>query len=118
MGLYSPRVKVYDFGQIEGVNSGSITDTKHPIVGELLRMVVSGDRTAAAGSLFLQTNDLVRITLGSVINTNTTQEIYFSANQQGTDGDTNNRPVVSEILQLSGAGVGTGSLFNVKLYYR
>lgn len=118
MSLYSPRPKVYDFGQLTGANAGSVTNTAHPIVGEVVKIVVSGDRTAAAGSLFLQTNDLVLLTVGSVINTNTTKEVYFSVDQQGTGGDTGAYPMVSEVLALSGAGVGTGSLFNVKLYYR
>ena len=107
MSLYNLRVKVYDFGQLTGANAGSNTDTAHPITGELIKLVCSGDRTAATGSLFLQTNDLVLITLGSVINTNTTKEKYMSL----PAGDIGNYPIVNEVLRLSGASVGTGSLY-------
>ena len=59
MSLYNPRVKIYDFGQLTGVNAGSNTNTAHPITGEVIKIICSGDRTAATGSLFLQTNDMV-----------------------------------------------------------
>jgi len=56
----------------------------------------------------------ILITVGSIINTNTTKEKYMSL----PAGDIGNYPIVNEVLLISGAGVGTGSLFNVKLYYR
>ena len=119
--MYSPRIITYDFGSVTASAGGtSNPSTRHPIVGELVKIVIDDINTAATGSIFVQSNPFgnMYLTHGSVINTASNQEIYFSANQQGTGGDTDAYPVVSDVIILSGVGFGNGSSYIARLYYR
>lgn len=121
MSLYSPRIKEYRFGSLTANTAGNVIgSTAHPIIGELIKIVIDDINTAATGSIFIQSVPIGNyyITHGSVINTASNQEIYFSADQQGTNGNTGVYPVTDDIIFLSGAGFGNGSSVIPILYYR
>jgi len=122
MALYSPRVQVYAFGSVTAGTTGGInTVTRGPIVGEVIKLVIDDINTASTGSIFVQynpPNSNAYFTIGSVIDTASNQEVYFSVNQQGTGGDTGAYPIVADPLTLSGAGFGNGSSVVAWLYYK
>jgi len=120
MSLYSPRIKTYYFGSMTASAGGTVnTTTTHPIVGELIKIDVDNINTAAAGSIFVQSNPIgnMLITHGSVIATGSGDaEVYFGFNAQR--GNATEFPVVAEPITLSGAGFGNGSSVVPVLYYR